>query len=171
MVSQTKYYEVDNIKAFLKEAKSTALIDYQGLPAEQVRQLRQQIRESGGQMMVAKNTLITIALKQLGIELPSPLAGPTALVIGVSDEVAPLKAVAKAKEEFEKPEFKMGIYQDKILSPAELEEFVKLPSKETLLAQLVGGLSNPLQRLISAAKYQQTKLVLVLQAISEKETN
>lgn len=168
MVKQTKVYEVDNIKALLAEAKSTALIDYQGLSAEQVRQLRWEIRQSGGSMIVTKNTLIAIALRQMGMKLPSPLTGPTALVIATDNEVAPLKAVDKTRQQFDKPEFKLGIYQGKFLSAEELQEFTNLPSKDVLIAQFVGGLINPLQRLIYAMKHNQTKLVLTLKAITEK---
>jgi large subunit ribosomal protein L10 len=168
MINQTKIYEVENIKATLAEAKSAALIDYQGLTAEQGRQLRQKIKEGGGTMTVAKNTLISIALKQIGIELPAPLTGPTALVVSNQDEVAPLKAVDETRKQFEKPEFKLGIFQGKILPLEELQKLISLPTKEVLLAQFVGGLANPLQRLVQAMKYNQTKLVLVLKAVAEK---
>lgn len=172
MVNQTKYYEVENIKAFLQEAKATALIDYQGLSAEQVRELRQEIRAGGGRMMVAKNTLITLALKQMKIKLPKPLTGPTALVIAVDEETAPLQVIAKTKKEFEKPEFKLGIYQEKILSSAELEKLAALPPKEVLLTQLAFGLANPLQRLAFALQYNQNKLLLALKAVAgKKEVN
>ncbi|MCD6225876.1 50S ribosomal protein L10 [bacterium] len=170
MVNQSKIYEVENIKATIKEAKATALIDYQGLTAEQVRQLREEIRQNGGTMTVVKNTLLTIALQQLGFNLDSPLVGPTALVTATEDEIAPLKAVKTIKDKFEKPEFKLGILEGKILSLAELEELVKLPGKEVLLAQFVAGLANPLQRLAGSFSWPQRKLLLVLKAIAEKQT-
>ena len=169
MVNQSKYYEVENIKAAVSEAKSVALIDYQGITAETVRQMREEIKENGGQMIVTKNTFITIALRELGIRLPQLLAGPTALVIASADEIAPLKIVDKTRKLLEKPEFKLGIFQGKLLSLEELDQLVKLPAKEVLLAQFTGGLANPLLRLVSAMKYNQTKLVLILKAISEKQ--
>jgi len=169
MVNQTKVYEVENIKASLKEAKSAALVDYQGLTAEQVREMRQAIKEKGGFMLVAKNTLISIALENLGIKLDSPLTGPTALVLSQEDEIAPLKVVDETKRQFEKPEFKAGIFEGKLISLPELEQLIKLPGRETLLAQFVNGLTNPLQRFALAGRYHQTKLVLTLKALSEKE--
>lgn len=168
MVNQAKIQEVENIKRKMDGAKSIALIDYQGLDAGQITQLRQKIREGGGKMIVAKNTLIGIALRQLGLELPSPLVGPTALVVANEDEIAPLKAVDEIKQQFEKPEFKLGIYQRKVLSVDELQKLISLPTKEVLLTQLVAALNNPLQRLLYALEYNQTRLVWVLKAAAEK---
>jgi len=150
MVKQSKIYEVENLKALIEGSKSAALVDYQGLTAEQIRELRAKIRKEGGSMLVAKNTLLMLALKALGIKLPETLTGPTALVVSNEDEIAPLKEIAETKKQFEKPEFKLGLLGGKLLSLAELEEFVSLPGRKTLLARFVGGLNNPLARLAYA---------------------
>jgi len=172
MVNQTKVYEVENIKATLEEAKRAALIDYQGLTAEQVREMRNAIRESGGSMMVAKNTLISIALKNMGIELAEILTGPTALILGNEDEIAPLKVVNETKKKYEKPEFKIGIHQGKIISLEQLAKLISLPSKDVLIGRIVGGLASPLQKLIYSLKFNQTKLVLTLRALKDsKQSN
>lgn len=168
MVNQTKIYEVENLKALLKESKSAALVDYQGLKAEQIRQLRQEIKEKGGLMTVAKNTLLFLALKQLGIELTSPLVGPTALITAQEDEVAPLKVVNQAKQQWEKPEFKLGLYQGKILSPAELSQLLTLPEREVLLTQLIGGINSPLVGLIRTTRYPLQQLIFLIKTIKEK---
>ncbi|MBL7078057.1 50S ribosomal protein L10 [Candidatus Shapirobacteria bacterium] len=169
MVKQSKIYEVENLKALIEGGKSAALIDYQGLTAEQVRELRFQIKKQGGLMFVAKNTLLMLALKTLGIDLPETLTGPTALVVAYEDEIAPLKKVAETKKRFEKPEFKLGLFQGKLLSLTELERLVALPNKETLLAQFIGGLSNPLFRLAYALNYHQQKFILTLKVITESK--
>lgn len=167
MANQTKVYEVENIEATLEGAKSAALIDYQGLSAEQVREMRDAIREAGGSMMVAKNTLISIALANMGVELDEVLTGPTALVLGNEDEVSPLKAVEETRKKHEKPEFKLGIYQGEVLSLEKLSQFISLPSKKVLLGKIVGGLANPLQRLVHGMKFNQVKLLLTLKAYKE----
>jgi len=169
MVKQSKIYEVENLKALMEGSKSAALVDYQGLTAEQVRALRAKIKELGGSMLVAKNTLLMLALKALGIELPEILTGPTALVVSNEDEIAPLKQIAETKKQFEKPEFKLGLLDGKLLSLTELEEFVSLPGKEALLARFVGGLNNPLSRLAYALNYNQQKLVLTLKELQKSK--
>lgn len=169
MVKQSKVYEVENLKTLIEGSKSAALIDYQGLSAEQIRTLRVEIRQKGGLMLVAKNTLLTLALKALGLELPKTLIGPTALIVANKDEISPLKVVEESRKKLEKPEFKLGLFQGKLLSLEELEQLVTLPSKEALLAQLMGGLSNPLSRLAYALNYNQQKLLLTLKAITENK--
>ena len=168
MVKQTKLYAVEDLVAKFKAAKTTALVDYQGISAEQITDLREKIKEAGGQVQVIKNTLISRALANLGITLEEKLTGPTALVFANEDEISPLQIIAKVAKELEKPKFKLGVYQNKIISDTDIERFVKLPPKEVLLAQFVGGLNNPLFRLVYALRFNQTKLVLILKQIAEK---
>ena len=169
MVNQSKVYEVENLKALLKESKSAALIDYQGLSAEQVRELRAKIKEPGGSMIVAKNTLLMLALKALGIKLEQILTGPTALVVANEDKIAPLKQVEKVRKELEKPEFNLGLFEGKLLDFTQLEQLINLPSKEVLLAQFIGGLNNSLFRFAYALNYHQQKLLLTLKAIQDSK--
>jgi large subunit ribosomal protein L10 len=169
MVNQVKIFAVDDLKAKLAEAKSAALIDYQGLNSEQLNILRQRIKAVGGSLQIVKNSLVGRALKAVGIGLDQPLTGQNALVLAVEDEITPLKEINKAKKEWEKPEFRLGIYQGKILSLEALSIFVNLPAKEILFGQLIGSLTNPLYRLVYGLKYNQTKLVLALKEIEKSK--
>jgi len=171
MINQTKIFVVEDLVEKLKAAKSAALIDYQGLNAEQTAELRKKIKAAGGIMEVIKNTLITRSLAKLGIDLDSQLEGPTAVVLANEDEVAPIKAVAEVAKEFKKPEFKFGVYNGKKLSLESLKRLVSLPSKQVLLSQIVGGLNNPLSRMIGSLKSNQTKLVLALKQIADNKEN
>ncbi len=171
MVQQAKIFAVEDIKSKIASAKTVALIDYQGLTAPQLNELRDKIRQVGGSLEVFKNTLIIRALAGLSIELPELLTGPTAVVFSNEDEVSGLKKVEEARKQFEKPEFKYGVYQNKLLGPEEVLKFVALPAREVLLAQFVGGLANPLARLIASLKYNQTRLLLVLKAAAAKTEN
>lgn len=168
MVNQTKIFAVQDLTEKLKAAKTVALIDYQGLTAEQIAELRRKIGEAGGTIQVVKNTLISRALAQLGISLDQKLTGPTAVLFANEDEISPLKLIEEAAKQFEKPEFKLGVYQGKLLTKDRLHQLVQLPSRETILAQIIGGLANPLSRLVYSLKSNQTKLVLVLKQVAEK---
>lgn len=168
MVNQAKIYAVTDLAEKIKAAKTTVLIDYQGLTAKQIARLRSQIKESGGLIQVAKNTLITRALAQLGIGLDQILDGPTAIVFANEDEVSPLKIILRAAKELEKPEFKLGIYQKSLLSALEVKNLAGLPNREILLAQTIGSFNNPLFRLIQSLKSNQAKLILILKQIKEK---
>lgn len=168
MPNSKKISQVDDLAAKLTSAKSAALLQYQGLSAGDFASLRAEIKNQGGVMEVAKNSLIFRALQKIGIELPEILTGPTSITFCNDDEVAPLKVIDAVNKDKKLTEFKFGIYEKKLLSLDELKKFLSLPSKSALIAQFIGGLSNPLQRLAYALRFNQTQLVYTLKAISEK---
>ncbi|MEI8067959.1 MAG: 50S ribosomal protein L10 [Candidatus Shapirobacteria bacterium] len=169
MTTQRKIDQVEDVAKKLSEAKSAALLQYQGLNAADIAELRANIKSQGGVMEVVKNSLITRALEKLGIKLPETLVGPTSITYSNEDEIAPLKEIDKVNKAKNITSFKYGIYDKKLLSLDELKAFLSLPSKSTLIAQFVGGLANPLQRMSYALRFNQTKFVLALKAISEKQ--
>ena len=166
MSNTKKIQQVEDVVAKLTSAKGAALVQYQGLNAADTAALRDKIRTTGGKMEVVKNTLITRALKKLGMELPTQLEGPTSIAYCIDDEVAPLKEIEKVNKDKEVTSFKYGIFDKKLLTVDELKKFLTLPSKSELVARFVGGLANPLQRLIWSMKFNQTKLTMVLKAIA-----
>lgn len=169
MSKQQKIDQVTLIAKQISEAKSAALIQYQGLDAAGVATLRDQVKAQGGLIEVTKNSLIIRALIKLGINLPEQLVGPTAIAYCREDEIAPLKEIDLVNKAKEKTSFKYGIYGGKLLLADELKKFISLPSKSALLAQLVGDLKNPLQRLVYAMRYNQTQLALTLKALADKK--
>jgi len=164
-----KIEQVDQVAKKITDAKSAALIQYQGLNAADISQLRSDIKQVGGSLEVVKNSLITRALVKIGIKLPETLTGPTGIAYCNDDEVAPLKEIEKINKAKEVTSFKYGIFDKKLLSFDELKTYLSLPSKSTLIAQFIGGLTNPLQRLAYALRFNQTQLVLTLKALSEKQ--
>jgi len=174
MAKIQKREKVDEVASKLTESKSAALIQYQGLSAGDISNLRANIKKAGGSMEVVKNSLISRALNKIGLSLPEILIGPTAIAYCDTDEIAPLKEIDIVNKNKEKTFFKYGIYNKKLLSLEELKKFISLPSKSALIAQFISGLKNPLQRLVYAMRYNQTQLVLTLKALSGKkatETN
>ena len=169
---KNKTIKIDKVEAIAKrlnDSKSAALLQYQGLSAGDISTLRDKVKATGGQIEVIKNSLISRALEKIGIKLPEVLTGPTAITFCDTDEIAPLKEIELINKSKEKTEFKYGIYGGKLLLIDELKKFLSLPSKSALISQLLGGLINPLQRLSYAMRFNQTRLVLVLKAISEKK--
>ena len=169
MAKIQKIEKVDEVVKKLSNAKSAAFIQYQGLTAGDVGTLRAKVKDLGGSIEVVKNTLILRALTKMGLELPETLTGPTAIAYCDTDEIAPLKEIDAVNKSKEKTSFKYGIYDNKILSMDELKRFLSLPSKSTLIAQFIGGLKNPLQRMVYAMRYNQTQLVLTLKALADKQ--
>jgi large subunit ribosomal protein L10 len=168
MVKQNKIYQVDEVKSQLLDCKSAALVDYQGLSADQINALRAEIKEAGGTIQVIKNTLLQRAFENTGLKLPKQLTGPTAFVSCTQDEIAPLKAIEKSYKTNQRPEFKYAVYKNKLISLENLSTLLSLPGRNQLLANLLAGLQSPASRLAYSLKFHQTKLTLVLKAAVEK---
>lgn len=162
---------VEALRGLLSDAKTFFLVDYQGLSAGELNALRRQVREAGGRMLVAKNTLIDVVLRQQGVEgFGETLRGPTALVLVGEDPVAPAKALtdfAKGNPK-ELPAPKGGMLQGGQVGPEALAKIAKLPSRQQLLSELLGVMQAPLQQLVGVLEGPQRNMVSVITNYSDK---
>ena len=143
---------VEELTEKLKNAAGGVLVDYKGITVEDDTKLRKELRENGVDYFVVKNTLLKRALNAAGIEgLDSALEGTTAIALSNDDIIVAPKVLNK-KAEDSKGQFsiKLGFVDGKVISKEEVEAYAKLPSKETLLSQLVFMLQSPIQRLAIA---------------------
>jgi len=143
---------VEELTEKLKSAAGGVLVDYKGISVEDDTKLRKELRENGVDYFVVKNTLLKRACKAAGIEgLDSALEGTTAIALSSEDIIVAPKILNK-KAEDSKGAFaiKLGFVDGKAISKEEVEAYAKLPSKETLLSQLVFMLQSPIQRLAIA---------------------
>lgn len=162
---------VNEIKEKLENAVSLVLVDYRGLNVEEVTELRKKSREAGVEYKVYKNTLMTRALKELGIEgLESYLEGPNAIAFGYDDPVTPAKIISEFAKGHEKLEIKAGMVEKKLLSLEEVKALADLPSKEVLVAQVLGGLNAPITGFVNVLQANIRNLVYALDAIREKKS-
>lgn len=146
-VLEAKKAQVAELVEVLKGATTGVLVDYRGLTVEEDTKLRNDLRAAGVKYFVVKNTLLRLASKETGLEeLDSILHGPTALAVS-EDAVAPAKVLADFAKENEKLELKSGFMDGKILSMDELKALAKTPSKETLIAKIMGSLNSPISGL------------------------
>lgn len=167
----TKLQNVSVLNQKVKRAKTIAFVDYHGLTVGQVSQLRDKIKDAGGEMTVAKNTLVKRAL--LINNLPDSkiqLAGPTATVFSYEDEIAPIKALAESIKAVGLPKFKFGFFGQNILDAAGLENLAKIPGREILQGQTVGLLASPLKGIVNVLNANLRNLAVVLDQIAKKQT-
>ncbi len=158
------------IENYLSRSKAAFLTDYRGLSVTQVTDLRQRLREVGAEYHVTKNTLLRIAARNLGISLSEDrLEGPTAVVFAFEDPISPAKVLTGFFSEVNLGVVKGGILEGREISPQEVEALTRIPPREVLLAQLVGGLQAPLVNLIGTLQGILLQLVYTLQAIAEKK--
>lgn len=148
-----KEMSVAQVKEAIRNAKSVVLADNKGMTVAQVTKLRKELREVGVTVKVAKNTLIRIAAKDLGIEgLDKYLHGTTTLVFSNNEEAAAAKKIRDFFAKDKAPKFivKAGILENKVIDEAGVKSLADLPSREVLLAQVLGGIQAPLQGVAGA---------------------
>ena len=153
---EIKEAKVAEIKEKLEKAQTVVLSSYQGLTVEEDTQLRKNLREAGIEYKVYKNTLVTRAAKELGIEgISEYLNGPVSMAFGYEDVTAPARILNDFAKDHKKLELKAGLVEGEIYDKAKLEQLASIPSKEVLIAKLLGSIKSPLSNfayLLSAIK-------------------
>ena len=169
MNREEKAANVAALNERFKQATVTLLATSQGLSVAQVQQLRRALKQAGGEYKVAKNTFARRALKETAYaKLEELLEGPTGLVFGYSDPVAVTKVLVKFAEENDKLSIKAGLLGGAVLEPAAVNALAKLPSREVLLAQLLGLLQAPATQLLRTMQEPGARLVRLMGRISER---
>ena len=149
---ENKKLVVSEIEALAKDAKSIVLVDYRGLSVANATALRNEVRNAGGVYKVYKNRLMKIAFEKLGIEFPaSDFEGTTAVIFHSDDEVAPAKIALDGSKKYNNTlKLKSGFVAGKYYNTAEITTLANIPSRDILLAQLLGMLTNPMRSLAVA---------------------
>ena len=158
---EAKKQVVAEIVEKLKNAESMVICSYSGLTVEQVTALRKQCRENDVHYCVLKNRLVLRALKELNIEgLDSLLEGPNAFVFGTKDVTSAPKIINSFidKNKLTSLEIKGGLMGTEVIDVNTIKGLAATPSREELLATVVGSLISPLSALVS-----------VLEQIAEKK--
>ncbi len=156
---QIKEAKVAEIREKLEKAQAIVLADYQGLTVEEDTALRKTLREAGVEYKVYKNNLVTLAAKELGIEgLDSYLEGPVSIAFGYEDATAPARVLHTFAKDHKKLELKAGMVEGTLYNKEEVEKLATIPSKEVLIAKLLGSFKAPL-----------SNLAYLLNAIKEKK--
>ena len=161
-VLESKKARVEAITEHLKGAAAGVLVDYKGISVEDDTKLRKELREAGVKYYVEKNSMLRFALHNVGIEgLDYVLEGTTAIALSDEDQTAPARILGKYIEGAdEKSTFSMkaGFIGTELYDAQGVLALSKIPSKEVLLAQLLGSLQSPLQ-----------KFAATVQAVADKK--
>jgi large subunit ribosomal protein L10 len=172
MPNQQKIEKVNKLREKIAGAKSIIFAEYHGLDANQINELRSQVKEAGADMSVAKNTLMKIALEEEKVgskKVSESLEGPVATFFTQEDAITPLKAIVEFAKQFELPTIKIGIIDGEVTSAEKLGVLSLLPSKEELLTMLVRGLKSPITKFVNVLGGSQRKLVYALSAVADKK--
>ena len=168
---ERKEADVAKMAELFGSSKLAVLTDYRGPDVPAINELRSKLREAGITYTVAKNTLVKLALAQAPQKDTdtSVLTGPMAIAFG-ADEVEAAKIVADFAKEYSALEI-IGAISDEgqVLTAAEVMALAKLPSREQLVAQLVGTIAAPLSGFVRVLNGNLTGLVYAINAIKDKQ--
>lgn len=140
-----KEAKVAEIKEKLEKANSVVLSKYQGLTVEEDTILRKNLREAGVEYKVYKNTLVTLAAKELGLEgIIEYLEGPVAIAFGYEDVTVAARVLNDFAKDHKKLELKAGIVEGEIYDTNKIKQLATIPSKEVLIAKLLGSIKSPI---------------------------
>ncbi|KXB44392.1 hypothetical protein HMPREF3188_01287 [Tissierellia bacterium KA00581] len=148
-VLEQKQAVVSGIKEKIENSGSLVLVDYRGLTVEEVTDLRKKYREAGVQYKVYKNTMMKIAFKELGFEdFNQYLQGPSAVAFSSEDVTAAARITNEFAKNNEKLVIKAGILEGKLLDAQEVKAVANIPSREVLIAKLLGSFKAPVSNFV-----------------------
>lgn len=160
---------IEEVSAQVAQAGSIVLAEYRGLTVEKITQLRKQARESGVYLRVLKNTLVRRAVKDTPYEkLADQMVGP--LMYGISaDPVAPAKLIASFAKANDQLVVKGGAMPNVVMDVAGVQALATMPSREELLAKLLGTMQAPVATFVRTLNEVPTKFVRGLAAVRGKQ--
>lgn len=170
-ILERKQQQVDELTAAFKKANVGVLVNYSGITVENDTKLRKQLREAGCEYRVVKNTLLSRAFKDAGIDgMEEHLKGTTAIAYsegGYTEAPKILSDYAKGSDSFK---VKAGFIDGDTVDADSIDRLAKLPSKEVLIAQVLGGFNAPIQGFANVLNGTMRGLVVALNAIAEKQS-
>lgn len=183
MITRTKKQEiVDELLEKFRKASGVYLVDFTGITVEEAIELRRSFRKVGVDYQVAKNTLIKRALSEIeDINIPDEkFFGPSGVAFGYDDPVAPSKVIYDFFKEHEKPVLKVASIEGQIYDGSQLKDITKLPTREDMIAGIVGSLhaptsgivrslSSPAEGIVGALGNVTRDLVNVIYEVAKKQ--
>ena len=161
---------VEAVQQDLGRATVAVLAEYRGLKAGELDRLRRAVRQANGRCRVSKNTLTRLAAAGSLYEKLTPhLRGPTAVILGFRDPVAIAKLAVQLAEELPKLEIKCAVLDGNVLPLPEVKALATLPSREVLLAQLLGLLQAPASQLLRTLNEPAARLARLVDAIGKRQ--
>lgn len=169
-ILEEKKQKVAALTEQMKSACVGVLVDYKGITVADDTKLRKELRESGEDYMVVKNTLLRLALKDAGIEgLDSYLEGTTAIAFSKDNYVSGAKILSKYADSSKTFKIKAGFVDGNFVDEKGVKELAALPPKEVLVAKALGGLNAPITGFVTVLNGTLKGLVVALNAIAEKQ--
>lgn len=167
---QQKEQAVKDLIDKIKKSKSLVFVNFNGLKVKEVEELRKNCRAENVEYLVAKKTLMKRAFKDAGLEIDlKNLEKEVATVFGYEDEVAPARIVQDFAKDHEALVAFGGFLENNFVDQAKVIELSKLPSKDQLLAKVVGSIKAPVSGFVNALSGNLRNLVYALNAVKDSK--
>lgn len=167
---EAKKQAVQEIQSRFQDASLVVFTDYRGLNVGEMNELRGKFKNVGADYRVLKNTLTRFALQNAGMEELLPyIEGPNAVLFSSSEPVEPAKILFDFAKTHKNLEVKVGLLEGKVIGADQIKGLSTLPSREVLVAQVLGGLQAPLYGFAYVLKANLSGLVRALDAIREQK--
>lgn len=160
---------VHEIRERLEGTETVYLTAFEGLTVAEATELRGQLLQAGGRMQVVKNRLLKIAIEDTAYEsLADELTGPNAVTYCGDDPVEPLKILTDFADEHDLAPVKAGVVEGRRVSAEEIQRLSAVPSRDQLIAGVVGGFAGPVTELVYTLSGVVSDLVFTLQAVADE---
>ena len=170
MKREEKAQAISDFNESIGQATNAFLIDFKGITVPQVTELRKQVRESGSQYLVVKNTLALIAVKDSPLKtLEKQFSGMTAVAFNRTDAVALAKALTKFAKDVPTVQFKGAMLNGQIVPAAQIQNIASLPSREELVSKLLFLLQSPIRGLAIVLNANIRNLAVVIDQIAKQK--
>jgi len=170
MPTNEKQQQVAEIKERLTGSSGLIMADYRGLTVKEMRQLRTSVRDMGAVITVYKNSLAQIAIRELDMpNMDEYLEGPTAFVFTPEDPVATAKGLLAFAKEHKVFSSKGGYIDGQLVDAEAVKAIASLPSREELIAKLMGTMLNPLRNFMAMANAPAGAFARAVQAVADQK--
>lgn len=172
MKKEKKPIIINDLKTRYERASISFLLKNKGLTVAEMTDLRKKLKSVNVDVKVAKNTLSKIAIKDTAYDvLSNYFEGPVVTLWGYGDPVVPAKVLNTFLKDQQKAEFVVGALQQKLINHKDLATLATLPSKEELLAKMLGSLNAPISGFVNVLAGVPRSFLNVLNAIKEKKSS
>ncbi|PIR25229.1 MAG: 50S ribosomal protein L10 [Deltaproteobacteria bacterium CG_4_10_14_0_2_um_filter_43_8] len=166
-----KEIEMKNLSTSFAAAKALVFTSYRGLKVEEMNEVRSELRKGGSKLKVIKNRIAKKALDEQGLsELHACISGPTAVASSETDAVVSAKIMVEMAKKYEAIQIFGGALEGKLISVDDIIALSKLPSREVLIAKVLGSMSAPAQNMVGVLAALPRQLVTVIDAIAKTKS-
>ena len=158
---------IEELEERFKRSKALVFTGFRGLTANEMVELRRELRRANLEYKVIKNRLAKLAAQRVGLEIDPLLDGPTGICFGYDDPALAFKVAVELAKRFEKYEIRGGISEGELVDAEGAKELAALPSREELLARLAGAFQGPIRGLAGVLNALLRELVIVLNEVAK----